>query len=501
MQVLQSQPACNDSFTSPRIQQEACVSIWLDGLGVDTERLKHGHVNLLLDPLRNGLLLLHLARQLRNAPCSSSSNNPTDVAAARRNIVTALLHLGLFDTKASHSPGACLLQDVELMLQGQPRIVWSLLDRVRQHVSHHQPAPPDPSHRSQQRPQAPVSSSPQSVSCMHPSQQPTSASSPPAQQHQGMHAQRPGSQQGRMPNTFPPSQSIRRVQEQLRQQHQDVQQRASFSARISQSGGDQPHDSHLKRPATSPQGRSRLQTVSVQQASQYRTEHAGLEAWHDSRLQAHGHPALHEPVRHGRLVDASHGRSKGMQPHSHDIHQQDRRDSHQEARRNLARAAVNGHHMLGLGPSQACKEPCSSKKHCQVPSAQFRQALQQGQAGTEGGTRKRRSKPARPGLMEWLQQKGIDLGSSCRMEETFADGILLCHLVQNRWHPQLAGVTWTHPSPAAARHNITQALNALHDVPKMPLTNLWRASDIADATPGAVQALLHDLRHADARSV
>lgn len=47
---------------------------------------------------------------------------------------------------------------------------------------------------------------------------------------------------------------------------------------------------------------------------------------------------------------------------------------------------------------------------------------------------------------------------------------------------------------------VLQALAALHGVPKMPLDNLWRASDIADATPGAVQALLHDLRHADARS-
>lgn len=62
------------------------------------------------------------------------------------------------------------------------------------------------------------------------------------------------------------------------------------------------------------------------------------------------------------------------------------------------------------------------------------------------------------GLVDWLQQKGIELGSSSRMEEAFADGILLCHLVQNRWHSQLAGITWAHPSPAAARHNVTQVL-------------------------------------------
>ncbi len=45
-----------------------------------------------------------------------------------------------------------------------------------------------------------------------------------------------------------------------------------------------------------------------------------------------------------------------------------------------------------------------------------------------------------------------------------------------------------------------QALSALHNVPKMSLDNLWRGSDIAEASPGAVQALLRDMRHADARS-
>ncbi len=48
------------------------------------------------------------------------------------------------------------------------------------------------------------------------------------------------------------------------------------------------------------------------------------------------------------------------------------------------------------------------------------------------------------------------MGTSWRMEEAFADGVLLCHLVQKRWKADLAGITWSNPSPAAARHNLTQ---------------------------------------------
>ena len=48
---------------------------------------------------------------------SSQSSHPPNMAAARRDIVTALLQLGLFDSEAVNGPGACMLQEVELMLK------------------------------------------------------------------------------------------------------------------------------------------------------------------------------------------------------------------------------------------------------------------------------------------------------------------------------------------------------------------------------------------------
>lgn len=64
-------------------------------------------------------------------------------------------------------------------VQGQPRIVWSLLDRVRQHVSHHQPASPELPASSQQHPQA--ANSPQSVYLKHLSPRSRRASPIPGQ--------------------------------------------------------------------------------------------------------------------------------------------------------------------------------------------------------------------------------------------------------------------------------------------------------------------------------
>lgn len=59
-----------------------------------------------------------IAGLLQHAPVGRSAIcHPPDIAAARRNIVTALLQLGLFDAEAGHSPSDCLLQEVELMLQ------------------------------------------------------------------------------------------------------------------------------------------------------------------------------------------------------------------------------------------------------------------------------------------------------------------------------------------------------------------------------------------------
>ena len=205
---------------------------------------------------------------------------------------------------------------------------------------------------------------------------------------------RPGCQQGRLPNTFPPSRHTRQGLEQPMQRHRGHQHHAPFPARHSQSAGDKPDHPKVSRPASSPERRGNVAVASMQQVSLCRAGDSSMKAWHGSGWQEHG-PKPPAPGNHDRFSDVSLGRSSSTQLNSHDRHQHSRQGSHQGVRTSLVRAGNSEHAVQAL--RQQSKEARSSMRHLQKTSAQLRQALQQGRAGTVAGTLKRRSKPARPG--------------------------------------------------------------------------------------------------------
>ncbi len=62
-------------------------------------------------------------------------------------------------------------------------------------------------------------------------------------------------------------------------------------------------------------------------------------------------------------------------------------------------------------------------------------------------------------LVGWLRSKGLTEVSPCMLlEESFADGRLLCRLVSLLERRSLSGVEWRAPSLAASRHNIAKVL-------------------------------------------
>ena len=60
-------------------------------------------------------------------------------------------------------------------------------------------------------------------------------------------------------------------------------------------------------------------------------------------------------------------------------------------------------------------------------------------------------------LVSWAQSKGLtQLTPGMLLEPSFADGRLLCRLVELLTRCTLAGIEWHTPSIAASRHNIAK---------------------------------------------
>ena len=60
-------------------------------------------------------------------------------------------------------------------------------------------------------------------------------------------------------------------------------------------------------------------------------------------------------------------------------------------------------------------------------------------------------------LVEWARSKGLkELLPGMLLEESFADGRLLCRLVGLLERNNLPGIEWRSPSVAASRHNVTK---------------------------------------------
>lgn len=60
-------------------------------------------------------------------------------------------------------------------------------------------------------------------------------------------------------------------------------------------------------------------------------------------------------------------------------------------------------------------------------------------------------------LVSWAQSKGLtQLTPGMLLEPSFADGRLLCRLVELLRRCTLAGIEWHSPSIAASRHNIAK---------------------------------------------
>ncbi|KAL0031718.1 hypothetical protein WJX79_003002 [Trebouxia sp. C0005] len=97
-------------------------------------------------------------------------------------------------------------------------------------------------------------------------------------------------------------------------------------------------------------------------------------------------------------------------------------------------------------------------------------------------------------LVAWVRGKGLtEVSPGMLLEESFADGRLLCRLVSSLERRSLSGVEWRAPSLAASRHNIAKAMSELKKRPSMSLQNLWQVTEVVKAEPGFVQALLNDI--------
>ena len=60
-------------------------------------------------------------------------------------------------------------------------------------------------------------------------------------------------------------------------------------------------------------------------------------------------------------------------------------------------------------------------------------------------------------LVEWARSKGLkELLPGMLLEESFADGRLLCRLVGLLERNSLSGIEWRSPSVAASCHNVTK---------------------------------------------
>ncbi|KAL0028514.1 hypothetical protein WJX77_011256 [Trebouxia sp. C0004] len=97
-------------------------------------------------------------------------------------------------------------------------------------------------------------------------------------------------------------------------------------------------------------------------------------------------------------------------------------------------------------------------------------------------------------LVGWVRSKGLtEVSPGMLLEESFADGRLLCRLVSLLERRSLSGVEWRAPSLAASRHNVAKAMSELKKRPSMPLQNLWQVTEVVKAEPGFVQTLLNDM--------
>ncbi|KAL0055424.1 hypothetical protein WJX82_000300 [Trebouxia sp. C0006] len=97
-------------------------------------------------------------------------------------------------------------------------------------------------------------------------------------------------------------------------------------------------------------------------------------------------------------------------------------------------------------------------------------------------------------LVGWVRSKGLtEVSPGMLLEESFADGRLLCRLVSLLERRSISGVEWRAPSLAASRHNIAKAMSELKKRPSMSLQNLWQVTEVVKAEPGFVQALLNDM--------
>jgi len=60
-------------------------------------------------------------------------------------------------------------------------------------------------------------------------------------------------------------------------------------------------------------------------------------------------------------------------------------------------------------------------------------------------------------LVDWVCSKGLaELSPGMQLEESFADGRLLCRLVSLLERRTFSGVEWRAPSIAASRHNVSK---------------------------------------------
>lgn len=65
-------------------------------------------------------------------------------------------------------------------------------------------------------------------------------------------------------------------------------------------------------------------------------------------------------------------------------------------------------------------------------------------------------------LVEWARSKGLkELLPGMLLEESFADGRLLCRLIGLLERKTLSGIEWRAPSVAASRHNVAKVSAAL----------------------------------------
>ncbi|DBA67288.1 TPA: hypothetical protein ACH3X2_001593 [Trebouxia sp. C0005] len=428
------------------------------------------------NPLRNGLLLCDLAGALEGRFVWGVNRKPRTLSSARGNIMAALGHLGMLTAQTCPTG---MLHEVEHVLQGRQASIWGLLNHLR--LTH--PSSPLLSRQliGQQAVDRTLTSSAEACKpdrCSGAVAAATNVAHDVISAHMvslGPH--------GSVRCTSPVHRSPEAKQHKKRQLGSapcPYHDRETITVSLVQESGLYTPPERSVSPQRSQRGHS---------PAKQRGDSACSGGSSDSyiRVVAVGPAVAKHQHRSGQCCD-----------------KQDARQQHAATPQRSpepAAAAAQGSRKAALTQLRTARR----RQQQQLTPADVEQEVgermcgrnKQG-AGAHWSSRKAQKEQqmalSDQELVAWVRGKGLtEVSPGMLLEESFADGRLLCRLVSLLERRSLSGVEWRAPSLAASRHNIAKAMSELKKRPSMSLQNLWQVTEVVKAEPGFVQALLNDI--------